>query len=149
MTQASTISVPVQTETFLALYEFLKGEGVDIDPVEMVGNAIDYWLDNASWKPDLVDGYRRSNGSEAQKGRAYRWKEVSLPHGTEVRMRYRGEYHYARIEGDRFTVQGEPSSPSAFAHSVTNTSRNAWRDLEIKRPHDRVWVLAGKLRKER
>lgn len=148
MTQHSMISVPVPTGTFLALYEFLKSEGVDRDPVEMVGFAIDYWLDNADWKPDLVDAYRLKD-AEHGRGRSYRWKEVSLPHGTEVRMRYRGAYHYAGIQGDQFIMNGQPSSPSAFAHQVTNTSRNAWRDLEVKRPSDRGWVPAAKLRRER
>lgn len=149
MTQPSTISVPISTETFLALYEFLKQEELDRDPVEMVENAIDYWLDNASWKPDLVDAYRPTEGADPGRGRSYRWKDVSLPHGTQVRMRYRGEYHYAGIDGDRFVVDGQPSSPSAFACAVTNTSRNAWRDLEVKRPSDRGWVPAAKLRRER
>ncbi len=139
MSQASTIAVPVQTETFLALYEFLKGEGVDLDPVEAVERAINYWIDNASWKPELAERKRTSA--------AFRWKDVSLPDGTEVRMRYQGEYHYARIEGDAFVVGEERSSPSQFAQTVTNTSRNAWRDLEVKRPHDLAWVPAAKLRR--
>ncbi|MBX3452797.1 MAG: hypothetical protein KF777_24890 [Planctomycetaceae bacterium] len=141
MPQQSTISVPVPTDTFLALYEFLKGESVDLDPVEAVERAIDYWIDNASWKPEMSERKRTSA--------AFRWKEVSLPDGTEVRMKYRGEYHYARIEGDAFLVEGARSSPSQFAHAVTNTSRNAWRDLEVKRPHDRTWMLAAKLRREK
>lgn len=138
MQHTSTVAVPVSTETFLALYEFLKGAGADLDPVEAVERSIDYWIDNAAWKPELSE--RRAAS------RAYRWKEVSLPDGTEVRMKYRGEYHHARIDGDTFVARGKRSSPSQFARAVTNTSRNAWRDLEVKRPHDRAWVLAANLR---
>ena len=46
--------------------------------------------------------------------------------------------------------EGEKVSPSEFANKVANTNRNAWRDLEIKRPIDKVWREANAVRsKER
>lgn len=134
----TTISVPIPTDQFLSLAAFLDGHGSTQDPVQVVALAIDYWMNNAEWKPAL-----RGTGS---KGRGYRWKELFLPHGTEARFRYKGQYHYARVEGDDFRADDEAISPSQFANAVANSSRNAWRDIEVKRPGDREWRLAQSLR---
>jgi hypothetical protein len=48
------ISIPVWTDQFLELANFLHSNGDRRDPVDMVSAAIDYWLDNASWKPELL-----------------------------------------------------------------------------------------------
>jgi len=37
-------------------------------------------------------------------------------------------------------------SPSEFANKVAGSSRNAWRDLEIRRPDVDDWVSADRLR---
>ena len=47
------ISVPICTQQFLELVNFLRSNGDPRDPVEIVSVAIDYWLDNASWRPEL------------------------------------------------------------------------------------------------
>ena len=136
----SIISVPIPARLFLKLAEFLRDQGSDRDPVKAVADAVDYWIDNASWKqkdlmPEIFD---------QQKG--YRWKALFLPHGTIVRMKYKGEFHYAKVDGDRITFKGQSVSPSEFANGVTGTSRNAWRDIEIRRPGDETWHLADNLR---
>lgn len=137
----STISIPVPTELFIGLAEFLRGQGSDRDPVEAVDTAIRYWIDNASWKQEdlLPEIFTRNKG--------YTWKEVFLPHGTEVRMKYLGKYHYAKIEGDDLIYEGSSLSPGAFANQVADSSRSAWRDLEIRRPDDKEWFPANELRK--
>jgi hypothetical protein len=76
------------------------------------------------------------------------WKHLFLPHGTTVRMKYQGQFHYAKVEGDHLVFDGKPISPSEFANCVTGTSRNAWRDLWIKRPTDQDYYLAETLRSE-
>ncbi|HEV7227828.1 hypothetical protein [Brevundimonas sp.] len=133
------INVPIATQQFLALAAFLDGHGSSQDPVDVVGLAIDYWMDNADWKPEFFE--------TGVRGRGYRWKELFLPHGTEARFRYKAQYHYARVDGDEFQVGSQPTSPAHFANSVANSSRNAWRDIEVKRPGDREWRLAQSLRK--
>ena len=45
----SAISVPISTQTFLGLAEFLREKGSDRDPVEVIDSAIDYWMNNADW----------------------------------------------------------------------------------------------------
>jgi hypothetical protein len=136
------VSVPIPTDDFVRLVDFLREQGSDRDPVDAVVGAIDYWIDNAGWKQgDLMP--------EAM-GRGYTWKSkdtnLFLPHGTEIRMRYKGQYHYAKVEGDEIMYQGKPISPANLANTITNSSRNAWRDLWIRRPGFKEWTLADKQR---
>jgi hypothetical protein len=136
--QSWEVSVPIPSKTFYSLYEFLKTHGDVRDPVEAVRIAVEYWLDNAAWKEDLISA----------KTSGYRWKDLFLAAGTEVRMKYKGKYFYAKIQGDDFYSEIGATSPAQFANSVANSSRNAWRDLELRRPTDSKWTLADTLRLE-
>lgn len=133
------ISVPVDTEQFLGLVDFLRSNGDPRDPVEVIGIAIEYWQDNASWKPELLT---------VSENRGYQWKNLFLPEGTEIRMQYKGSYYYAKVEEDAIIYEGNPISPGSLANSITSSSRNAWRDLWIKRPQDREWKLSDDCRQE-
>ncbi len=136
----SYINVPVPISSFLGLVDFLKEQGSKRDPVQTVETAIEYWIDNASWKQeDLMPEI-------FTKDRGYRWKRVFLPHGTRIRMRYKGKYYYAQVQEDEIIYEGRAISPSELANNVTNSSRNAWRDLEIRRPEDDEWYSADDLR---
>ena len=133
------ISVPIYTQQFLELANFLRSNGDPRDPVEIVSVAIDYWLDNASWKPELL--------SESDT-RGYQWKNLFLPSGTQIRMQYKGAYFYAKVDGDEIIYDGKPISPGSLANTIAGNSRNAWRDLWIKRPEDKKWKLADECRSE-
>lgn len=133
----TSISVPLTTRQFLALADFLRAKEDPRDPVAAVADAIDYWMDNADWKPELL---RQSTG------RGYQWKSLFLPDGTEVRMQYKGQYRYAKVEGDLLLFEGEPTTPGSLANTIAGGSRNAWRDLWVKRPNDAEWRLADDLR---
>ena len=135
----SQICIPVFTSQFVELVHFLKRNGDPSDPVQVVSKAIDYWMDNASWKPDLL---------AASSARGYQWKTLFLPEGTEIRMQYKGTYSYAKVEGDNIVFKGDLISPAAMANTIAGGSRNAWRDLWIKRPADREWRLADDCRSE-
>ncbi len=140
---SSEVSIPVGTGLFLQLYDFLKKHGSDRDPVEVVSTAIEYWMSNAEWK---VNDLMPEVATVRHLG--YHWKPLLLPPATKVRMRYKGETRYASVIGDDFVYEGESMSPSEFANRVANgTSRNAWRDLWIKRPHDSDFHLAEDLRR--
>lgn len=132
----TSINPPVRLELFMQVVDFLRAVGDTRDPVTAVNDAIQYWLDNASWKEDLI--------SRSEQG--YQWKELFLPHGTKLRMRYKGEYRYATVEGDDLIYEGEPHSPSELTRAITKTSRNAWLDIQVLRPGDRQWTLADDLR---
>ena len=137
----STIAVPVATQQFIGLVEFLQEKGDPRDPVEVVGTAIEYWLANADWKPELL-------ATVGHDSRGYRWKRVFLPHGTELRMQYKGRYFYARVDGDDLSYEGRAISPGSLANTIAGGSRNAWRDLWLKRPGDKEWKLADDCRRE-
>ena len=131
------ICVPIEIAQFLGLVDFLRSSGDSRDPVIAIADAIDYWMDNASWKPELLT-------KSASMG--YQWKSLFLPDGTEIRMQYKGAYSYASVEGDELVYEGKPISPSTLANTIAGSSRNAWRDLWIKRPGDSDWCLADDLR---
>jgi hypothetical protein len=131
------ISISIPTDQFLELVDFLRSNGDLRDPVELVSTAIDYWLDNASWKPELI---------AVSDTRGYQWKSLFLPDSTQVRMQYKGRYFYSKIEGDELIYDGNPISPANLANSIAGSSRNAWRDLWIKRPIDTEWILADDCR---
>jgi hypothetical protein len=137
----SKISVQVPTQQFIDLVAFLRDRKDPRDPVAVISTAIDYWLDNADWKPELLARVRDDS-------RGYRWKRLFLPHGTEIRMQYKGRYYYARVDGDEIVYDGQPTSPGNLANTIAGGSRNAWRDLWVKRPDDKVWKLADDCRRE-
>jgi hypothetical protein len=135
----TNLSVPIPTRQILELADFLRSNGDPRDPVEVVSLAVDYWMENASWKPELL--------AESD-ARGYQWKNLFLPDGTQIRMQYRGAYSYAKVEGDEIIYQGQTISPGSLANSIAGSNRNAWRDLWIKRPGDKEWRLAGDCRVE-
>lgn len=134
------IAIPISTLQFLSLAEFLRGNNDQRDPVLVIADAIDYWMENASWKPELL---RQSITY------GYQWKNLFLPEGTEVRMQYKGQYHYAKVEGDQLLYEGNAVTPGSLANTVAGSSRNAWRDLWIRRPNDPEWRLADDCRSDK
>jgi hypothetical protein len=102
--------------------------------------AADYLRENIDSKPEDLGGLLESPR------RGYMWKELFLPDGTQVRMKYKGKWFYAEVTGDEFLFEGDALSPSQYASRVTQSNRNAWRDVFIKRPGDSGWTLADTLR---
>jgi hypothetical protein len=133
------VAVPIPTQQFLELSDFLRSKNDCRDPVLAVRDAIDYWLQNADWKPELLS---------QSDTRGYQWKSLFLPEGTQVRMSYKGTYHYAKVEGDRIIYESKSISPGSLANTIASSSRNAWRDLWIKRPDDKEWKLSDDCRRE-
>ena len=136
----STINIPLPTSEFLTLVDFLKEEGSNRDPIDVIRGAIEYWIDNASWKKeDLMPETLNYEG--------YQWKQLHLPHATLIRMKYKDKFYHAEVCDGGIIYENETVlSPSNFVAKVTETSRNAWRDLEIKRPFDSEWHSASSLR---
>lgn len=77
------------------------------------------------------------------------WESLFLPEGTEIRTKYFGEYQVARIEGSEITWEGVTyPSMSQLARAMRgDTSNNAWKVLEVKRPNDGKWQPADFLRR--
>ncbi|AZO72165.1 hypothetical protein [Mesorhizobium sp. M1D.F.Ca.ET.043.01.1.1] len=78
------------------------------------------------------------------------WKEVTIPQGSEVRMAYGADHHYAKIQGGKIVDASGEYSPSEWASKVAGgTSRNAWRDLWFRLPLTKDWVPAQTLRSKK
>ncbi|NGZ87801.1 hypothetical protein GW587_26520 [Duganella sp. SAP-35] len=123
----------------LALMDYLRDSGAAADPAEAVDTAVLHWL--AAMKQGGAE-----NTPAAPRG--YQWKSLFLPDGSWVRMAYRGDHEYARVEGDRLMYRGRPTSPNRFANEFTDTVRNAWYDLSIRMPGEKNWKMAYQRRKE-
>lgn len=72
------------------------------------------------------------------------------PNGTICQFSYKGSQYNGIIKDGRFQVDrfGSFSSFSAASVEITKTSRNGWRDWEIKLPGDNRWQLANIWRKK-
>lgn len=121
------IAVEVPLGVYLELAFRLRNSGDTREPNDVVVFALKAWLGNRQGK---------SNGG-------YQWKELFLPDGTELRMRYRGTYYYANIDGDQLKYAGETVSPRDWALLVTGTVRNPWRDIWIRRGINECWTRAA------
>jgi hypothetical protein len=132
--KSEAISVEVLSRVYLELAQQLKQCGDRRQPAEVVNLAIKAWL--------------ASNGPDADR-HGYQWKELFLPNGTELRLRYQGDYYYASISDDELLYADEAVSPRGWALMVTGTVRNAWRDMWIRRSVHEPWTRACDLRPKR
>lgn len=68
-------------------------------------------------------------------------RKLWLPHGTELRARYKQKEYRARIDNNVWLGENgsRHSSPSAAAHEITGNSVNGLRFWEALRPGDRSW----------
>jgi hypothetical protein len=145
----SHVSVPLPTSTFLRLVGFLQACGSDRDPVDIVEDAVDYWIDNAEWKTEtlLPDAARKGGYPwKVQKTSEHPATALPLPAGTALRIKVGAGFKYAKVNGDSLVYQGEQVSPNQFAKLATGTDRDAWRDVWVKRPADQDFLHADALR---
>lgn len=127
-----TLALPISTQTFLQLADYMREYGDDRDPSEIAALAIDAWLAVA-----------KGEAAYAPSVRGYQWKGLFLPERTEVRMQCGGNWTYANVVGDALVYEGQAISPSRFAGMVGGIGRNAWRDLWIRLPGTVQWKKAG------
>lgn len=135
----STVSLQIDTDTLLRLISQLKLRGGTQDLSEVATSAIELWLREQS---------KLAAGTDPASVRGYQWKTLFLPDGTELRSWSYGEYNYARVVGDEIIHKGRSVSPNQFAQAFARSFRNAWMDLYIKRPEDKQFKNAGRLRQE-
>jgi len=72
------------------------------------------------------------------------------PDGTLCRFKYKEDEYNGQIKDGWFVVKGYGSfsSFSAASDRISNTSRNGWRDWELKVPGSNKWLLADIWRKK-
>lgn len=138
----SSVSIPIPTSLFLDVAEKLRSQGRDPDPVGHVMSLIEGWLLQHHSEAPLVT---TSNPSVSQND-GYWWKSVYIPNGSLARMTYKGRNYQAVVTQRGFEFEGRALTASEFTFAVTNTARNAWRDIELKFPDATTWVPADSYR---
>lgn len=132
------VSVQISSTLFLELANYLQEFGDERDPAEVVEAALASWLAVARGESSAGDGPTRG----------FQWKQLFLPEGTELKMRYRGCHVFAKVVNDAVVYDGNPMTPNQFAAEVAGTARNAWRDLWLRLPGQRYWKSAAFIRME-
>lgn len=104
-------------------------------------------IEQISW--DFLDRTAEDFDSNPHEAAGFHWETVFLPEGTEIRTKYFNEYKVAAIQGTKIVWDGtDYPSMSQLARAMRgNTSNNAWKVLEIKRPSDVKWHAADFLRR--
>jgi hypothetical protein len=103
-------------------------------------------LSDVAW--DFVDRTAADFDAKPRSKSGVQWDALFLPDGTEVRTKYFGEFKVATIADSEIGWDGKTfESMSQLARAMRgNTSNNAWKVLELKRPGDANWKLADFLR---
>lgn len=154
------IAVPIDSEIIGELF-LRRGPKANISRwiEDVVLDYLERTADEAEWDEAYYEYRLRESGTKdftAEYGNpkeGYYWSPLFLPNGTSVRMEYQRETYYAAIKFGKLMFKDESYSPSELARFIAvgkqgkGTSRNAWRDLLIKRPGDTEWTLADDLRK--
>src|SRR5271156_4393785 len=132
--------------------------GPKADVASTIEEVVQDFLDRTSDRENWSQAYYQYRESVADAGQfakefgdpqhGYHWAPVFLPNGTLMRMEYKRKTFHATVKFGKIDYTGKNYSPSEFACPVaTGPSRNAWRDLMIKRPGDSQWILADELRR--
>lgn len=128
-----TIPLGVSCRLYFDLVDRLRKNNDPCTPEAAAALAIKAWL---------AEHY----GNPGRRG--YQWKELFLPDGTDLRMRYLRTWYFARIEGDELSYAGEAMSPLEWTCAVTGTVRNPWRDIWIRRSFHDSWLRADQWREQ-
>lgn len=134
--------------TFVALYRFQQANPLAGTLDAIVDEAVKQWL---ARQADVRGGIR-SGGQHAdvldldEQHAGYRWKQLLLPPGTQLRIEAAGESYSAKVCGNALIFRGERVSPRQMLMELTGLSGNAWRRCWIRRPGDRYFAQACALR---
>lgn len=138
--------------------EFYLRRGPSADISGWIENVLEDYLerteDDEGWNEEYYDyiSVRKWGRAELDEfgdpGRGYHWTPIFLPNGSEISMEYKREKYVAVVKHEKIHYKDKTYTPSEFARIVANnTSRNAWRDLYVRRPGEARWVLADQLRR--
>ena len=151
------VCVPIEASIYNELVIRVGNPNADV--TNLIEHAVQSFLDRTendewsdaytAWKESKrpTEDFRERFG-DPDKG--FHWTPLFLPNGTKFSMLYGGKMHEAEIRHEQiFLGSQEIASPSILASTIAGgTSRNAWRDLRIKRPTDIEFRLADDLRRE-
>ena len=96
---------------------------------------------------------KKSFQAERPHEKAWSWKGVSLPSGTELRMEYNGRQYMGLVKDGKWHVEGtDYTSPSAAAGAVARTksgqktSLDGWIYWNFRRPGEARFTPISSLR---
>lgn len=127
------VALEVNGRLYFDLVDFLRQNGDPRSPDDVAALAIKSWM-------------AEHGGAGGRRG--YQWKELFLPDGTELRMRYLGICYFARVEGNDLKYGCESLSPLEWTRVITGTVRNPWRDIWIRRDYRQSWMRAAQWRND-
>lgn len=133
----TTVSVQLPHPVLLQLIAHLEKHGGPQDVSAVMLAAVELWL---------CEQHCPHPGRSSLHG--YQWKSLFLPEGSRLRSWSYGEHNYAEVVGDQIIHNGRAVSPNQFARSFARSNRNAWSDLSVRRPGDKKWTVASRLRME-
>lgn len=130
----SFVSVPVSTELYAEFARRFPG-GVSSVLEQVAQDFLDRTAEDFAAREPRVQGVY--------------WEALFLPEGSQIRTKYYGEVKVAEIAGSEIMWEDESyPSMSQLARAMRgDTSNNAWKVLEIKRPSDAKWQSADFLRR--
>ena len=168
---SEVIYIPFDKKLYDDLVRFSDGA---IDPASLAVEQIENWIERGfsyglgvedwfaklfgdrlyevgeEYAPHYIDEIQKREREDYEAYVASRrplvWKSVTVPGGSEVRMLYRGQQHYAVVKNGHIVDEDGEFSPSSWTYKITRTARNAWRDLWFKVPGSKDWVPAEVLR---
>lgn len=128
------VSIPVSNELYAELARRFPG-GVS-SVLEQVAQ-------------DFLDRTAEDFAALEPRARGIYWEALFLPEGTQIRTKYYGEFQVAEVAGGNIMWEGEiyPSMSQLARAMRGDTSNNAWKVLEIKRPSDAKWQSADFMRR--
>ncbi len=152
----SEIAIPIDSEIIGEFY--LRKGTPKVNLTGWIEDILKDYLDRTSndsnWSDAFYDYRERQSGSDdflkefGDPKEGYHWAPIFLPNGTLIRMEYKKEVTMAAVKHNKIYCGVNSYSPSEFARAIAmGTSRNAWRDLMLKRPGDTDWCLADELRR--
>ena len=171
-----TVFVPFPKRLYDDLIRFSDGR---CDPAEWAVVSLERWIDRnfetemsglgwanddfmrmfsdrmedfaEAFYPAVLDYWAAQDGlaDKKPKGRPLVWKGIVIEAGSDVRMSYGGEQHYAKVEDGKIVDADGAFTPSEWASKVASgTSRSAWRDLWFRAPRETTWNPATVLRQK-
>lgn len=160
----NVIFVPFPRDLYDDIIRFSEGR---LDPVDLasdqvydffernLGDLTDQWFGDNIYEfakrhfPDYAAELLKKSQETIKKSDPLVWKEVTVSHGSRVRMSYDGSYHYANVDDGMIVDNDGKFTPSQWAMKVANnTSRNAWRDIWFKGVLEKEWFPATLLRQQ-
>ena len=139
MTAEALLFVPMRQSLYNALVCHFSRPG---QPASGIDEVID------SVVADFLDRVSEGDDNDSPPTpRGFYWQNVFLQNGSQLRMTLGGKQHFATIEHEQVSYEGKTFTPASWANHIAGHSRNAWRDIYIKRATDSDWIFANTLRR--